>query len=415
MIKHVEYDDNLKVPIKMWLNKSRGNGNKKGELYLDPDALKQARNLAKLPFGFRHISIMPDSHIGYGMPIGGVLATKSTVIPNAVGVDIGCGMCSLSTSLKVGDIQGDIVKKIMTQIRQTVPVGFNHHKLEQEESWMPDLLHHISFHDSISQDEFQSARFQIGTLGGGNHFIEIQWRNEDGKSKEESEIWIMIHSGSRNIGLKVAKHYNNLAKELNKRWFSSIPLEWDLAFLPEVTDEFYHYVQEMNFCVDFALQNRLLMMQRVKQALLDTVVGNVKFGEVINIPHNYVSIENHYSENVWVHRKGATKAQKGQLGIIPGNQGSKSYIVKGKGTKESFESCSHGAGRIMGRNAARKRLDFREQKEMLDKQGIVHAVRSQNDLDEAPGSYKDIDLVMEYQNDLVDIETELKPLAVIKG
>ena len=376
-----------RIPIKLWLDN------------MEKGALEQAKNLANLPFAYKHIAIMPDSHQGYGMPIGGVLAAENTIIPNAVGVDIGCGMCSLRTSLE--EIDTERLKKVMGTIRDTVPVGRNHHNNKQDEKWMPKIDSEMP----IVKQEYESATYQVGTLGGGNHFIEIQ-KGSDGY------IWIMIHSGSRNIGYTVAKHYNKKAKKLNELWNSETPK--DLSFFPQETEEFTDYLNEMNYCIEFALNNRKLMMERVKSAFSD-VIGAVEFSDFINKPHNFASWENHYGKDVIVHRKGATRARKGELGMIPGSQGAYSYIIKGKGNTESFESCSHGAGRVMSRTKAKKSLSVEKETEMLEEMGVLHAIRSESDLDEAPGSYKDIQEVMNYQTDLVDIVIKLKPLGVIKG
>ena len=380
-----------RLPIKMWIKD------------IEDGAVEQAKNLANLPFAFKHVAIMPDSHQGYGMPIGGVLATKNVIIPNAVGVDIGCGMCSVRTDLT--HIEKDDLKKILGIIRKTIPVGFNHHKKQQDTKWMPDVPAHSNLWDLVVGDELQKGLYQIGTLGGGNHFIEIQ-EGSDGF------IWIMIHSGSRNVGYTVAKHYNKLAQELNDRWYSNVPK--DLAFLPNETQEYNNYVDEMNFCIDFALYNRKLMMHRVKEAFVE-VMKDVSFPEFINKPHNFATLENHFGTNVMVHRKGACRAREDELGMIPSSQGTTSYIVKGKGNRLSFHSCSHGAGRVMSRTKARETLDLQEEVKRLDEQGILHSIRHKKDLDEAPSSYKDMDEVMACQEDLVDIVVELKPLATIKG
>lgn len=392
-------DSSEKKPIKLWLDN------------IDSNALTQARNLANLPCTFRHVAIMPDAHCGYGMPIGGVLATKGTVIPNAVGVDIGCGMCAVKTSLT--EIDRDSLKDIFGSekegrgIRALIPVGFKHHKKPQDESLMPDLTRLDRVRDSKVRELYLAALNQIGTLGGGNHFIEMQ-RGDDG------HIWLMVHSGSRNIGLQVARFYNQLAVKLNERWKSAIPKKWELAFLPLDSTEGQDYLTEMQYCVDFALASRKLMMERVKQVVME-VAGKVCFEPLINIAHNYAAKENHFNEEVIVHRKGATRAQKGEYGIIPGSQGSKSYIVIGKGNPESFSSCSHGAGRVMGRKQAQRNLDLAKEKKQLDDSGVLHGMRSKKDLDEAPGAYKDICTVMANQDDLVDIAVTLKPLAVMKG
>jgi tRNA-splicing ligase RtcB len=224
----------------------------------------------------------------------------------------------------------------------------------------------------------------------------------------------MIHSGSRNLGLQVAKHYNEIAVELNGMWYSAVPKKWDLAFLPLETLEAKAYLREMDFCVEYAFANRRVMMNKVVMALAD-IFPDLVTDDFINIAHNYATLENHYGENVMVHRKGATRAYEGELGIIPGSQGTKSYIVKGKGNPESFKSCSHGAGRKMGRGQAQRELNLEEEIKKLDEQGIVHGIRSVKDLDEASGAYKNVDEVMKNQEDLVSIEVELKTLGVIKG
>lgn len=386
-----------KVPIKLWLDDA------------EEGAIQQARNLANLPFTFRHVAIMPDTHQGYGMPIGSILATEKVIIPNAVGVDIGCGMCAVKTSLTELSVQER--KRIMQFIRDAVPVGFKHHKTKQIEM--------NRFLESTEQDynpftstdvvkaQLDSAAYQIGTLGGGNHFIELQ-QGSDGY------VWIMIHSGSRALGYQTANYYNKLAIELNEKYFTRVRREWDLAFLPLDSKEGQDYLRDMQVCIAFAYHNRRLMLDRVQDAFLMSQ-GHVTFEEEINLPHNYATMENHFGKNVMIHRKGATSAKKGELGIIPGSQGTKSYIVVGKGEKQSFMSCSHGAGRKMSRSQARKDLVVADEIKQLEELGVVHAVRGVNDLDEAPSAYKDIDVVIESQKDLIDVMVELKPLAVIKA
>jgi tRNA-splicing ligase RtcB len=227
--------------------------------------------------------------------------------------------------------------------------------------------------------------------------------------------WIMIHSGSRNIGLKVATHYNKLAAKLNQGGKSPIPKKWDLAYFPLDCDEGRMYLAEMDYCVAFALANRKLMLDRIKKIFFEACDGGIEFDDMINIAHNYAKMEKHFGRNVMVHRKGATSARNGEVGIIPGSQGAKSYIVSGKGNPDSFHSCSHGAGRKMSRKKAQKELSVAHEINRLEKLGVLHAIRGKRDLDEAPSAYKDIDVVMENQKDLVEIKYELKPLAVIKG
>ncbi len=381
-----------KKPVKLWLND------------IEEGALEQAKNLANLPFVFKHIAIMPDSHQGYGMPIGAVMATEKVVVPNAVGVDIGCGICAVKTSLTHLDQKR--LKKIMGGIRKEVPVGFKH-KEEKQNDWLPDKEKAELWGWSVIEREYNSSLKQLGTLGGGNHFIEIQ-KGEDGY------IWLMLHSGSRNLGYKVADYYNKLAVSLNKRWKTAVPPKWQLAFLPLDTEEGQNYMTEMQCCIDFAYKNRKAMMKAIQACFIE-IVNDVTFAEMINVSHNHAMIEHHFGRDVVVHRKGATRAYADQPGIIPGSQGTASYIVRGKGNPESFMSCSHGAGRKIGRKEAQRTLDIKKEKKLLDKLGIIHSVRNKKDLDEAPGAYKDITTVMENQKDLVDIVVKLKPLAVVKG
>jgi tRNA-splicing ligase RtcB (3'-phosphate/5'-hydroxy nucleic acid ligase) len=347
---------------------------------------------------------MPDCHEGFGMPIGGVLATLDAVIPNAVGVDIGCGMCAVKTSLS--EISIPVLKEIMSKIRNMIPLGFNHHQYKQDIALMPSTNNLVS--GGIVEQEFENARKQIGTLGGGNHFIEIQ-------KGSDNHIWLMVHSGSRNIGLKVADYYNKAAKKLNLSINSKDTVTHDLAYLPADTLEAKNYLSEMQYCVDFAFANRRLMMNNIELAFADLFHKEYNRLDFVNIAHNYASFEKHFDTEVIIHRKGATSAKDGETGIIPGSQGTKSYIIRGKGNPESFMSCSHGAGRKMGRKQAQKRLLLDEEIHNLNKQGIIHAIRTQKDLDEAPGAYKDIETVMKNQQDLVEILVELTPMAVIKG
>lgn len=380
-----------KIPIKLWLKAKD----------IEEGAMRQIKNIANFPFAFRHIAIMPDAHVGYGMPIGGVLATKKNIIPNAVGVDIGCGVCCQKTSLTKIDLE--TLKALMADIRKIIPLGFNKHKKEQAEELMPKL----KIQGSCIAREWSNALKSLGTLGSGNHFIEIQ-------KGSDNHIWIMLHSGSRNLGKKVADYYNQTAiRQCRAKGFNDL-VKQELSFL-ELESEFgKKYFSEMLFCVEYALANRKLMMERIKK-IFAGLIANLEFKEFINIAHNYASAELHFGEQVIVHRKGATQALQAQIGIIPGSQGTKSYIIRGLGNLESFTSCSHGAGRKMGRNQAMRELNFEEEIEKLNKKGIVHAIRTRKDLDEASGAYKNISEVIQNQADLVEVLTELEPLAVIKG
>ena len=381
------------IPIKSWCED------------IEDGAKEQAINLARHPSMFHHVALMPDCHQGYGMPIGGVIASRD-VIPNAVGVDIGCGMLAINTNISVSDITSDNLKHWMGKIRKIIPVGFSHHEHAQE--WegfdeAPDI--------PVIKKELQKATRQLGTLGGGNHFIEFQ-------ESDTETLWVMLHSGSRNFGYKIAKHYNELAQELCSKFHSVVcPFKGEdgLAFLPHGSDWAQEYIEAMNYALSFALENRWAMMRSVLRAI---GIEYCDSEPAINIHHNYAVLENHFGQNVWIHRKGATSARKDEMGIIPGSMGTSSYIVKGLGNPDSFQSCSHGAGRRMGRKRASQTLTVEDCDRAMD--GIIFGRWGKDrkgnvDLGEAPQAYKDIDKVMESQSDLVKIVTKLKPLAVIKG
>ena len=381
-------------PIKIWTNN------------VEQSAMCQIENLTTLPFLYHHLAIMPDVHAGMGMPIGGVLACDGAVIPNAVGVDIGCGMCAVKTNWKVEHLAVQVIRKeIMKGIRERIPLGMNHHKEAQDEKYLPQG-HDIDNLEIVKRRQI-SILHEVGTLGGGNHFIELQ-------KDEQGNLWIMIHSGSRNIGKQVGDYYNKIAATLNEKWHSVVSPEINLPFLAHGTREFNAYWKEMRYCIDFALCNRKLMMERIEEVLADSLKG-IEFEPMINIAHNYAAFEHHFGKDVIVHRKGATLARKGTIGIIPGSQGTASYIVEGLGNPESFCSCSHGAGRVLSRKAAVKTLDMEAEVRNLEAKGIIHAIRSQNDMQEASGAYKDIDTVIANESDLVKVKTKLLPIAVIKG
>ncbi len=389
MIKKVVMGTRL--PAKMWLDE------------VEDSCLAQIINLASLPFAFKHVAIMPDAHAGKGMPIGGVLATKGVVVPNAVGVDIGCGMCAVKTNLKASDLERRDLTGVMSYIRKTVPLGFDHQTKAVNESLLPADIDLDSL--PFLRDKKAAMLKEIGTLGGGNHFIEIQ------RDTATDDVWAMIHSGSRHVGLTVANYYNKLAETWCERWYSdTLP---GLAFFPIETDLGKDYMREMEFCVALAFANRRAMMERVMEGFRE-VRANVEFEPMINIAHNYAAWENHFGKNVIVHRKGATRARAGEIGIIPGSMGTKSYIVEGLGNPDSFMSCSHGAGRRMSRNEAFRTLSLKKECAAMDAKGIIHGMRK-NGLDEAPSAYKDIDEVIALESDLVHPIVELVPLAVIKG
>ncbi|TWI77253.1 tRNA-splicing ligase RtcB [Desulfobotulus alkaliphilus] len=380
----------------------------------DPEdlAMEQAENLCRHPRAFHHIALMPDCHPGYGMPIGGVAAFRNAIIPNAVGVDIGCGM-----GAAMSDFTGQPERKTLVKITETItsciPAGFNRHKQDQKWEGFDSFLENLSGKPGwLGKDTLSIARQSLGTLGGGNHFIEIQKDGED-------RIWVMLHSGSRNLGKTIAEYHHRKALAENRKDGIVLPSE-DLAFFDTDSARGMAYIRDMHFALNFAKENRRRMMDIVKKILGDTL--GCSFLQEINIHHNYAAEENHFGCRVWVHRKGATSAQKGEKGIIPGSMGSPSYIVEGLGNPESFCSCSHGAGRVMGRNEACRKLDAAAVAASM--KGIVHGgfptmkkgnLRGKQDFGEAPGAYKDIDTVMAAQADLVKILVKLQPLAVVKG
>jgi tRNA-splicing ligase RtcB len=305
-------------------------------------------------------------------------------------------MYAVKTTLT--DIDTGTLEAIIGKLREAIPMGFHHNK--EAQPWegfdaAPDA--------AIIQQELPSARKQLGSLGGNNHFIEIQ-RGSDG------HIWLMIHSGSRNFGLKTANFYHRVAMRLCEKWRSDIP-DKDLAFLPIDTKEGGEYYSAMSFCLEFAQANRALMMQRFTDIVREATGAAIM--DDLDIHHNYAAFEHHYGKNMLIHRKGATQAKAGQRGVIPGSMGTASYIVSGLGEPQSFESCSHGAGRRMGRNQARRVLDLAEEQKKMG--SIIHGLRTAEDLDEAPGAYKDIDEIMEQQRDLVRVEVKLTPLAGSKA
>ena len=362
---------------------------------VEDEAIEQIRRMCDYAMTEgSQIRIMPDVHAGKGCTIGTTMTITDKAVPNVVGVDIGCGMYTVN----LGKDEIDFEK--VDEAAHFIPSGREVWEGRQEKFDLTALRCYRELKDAK-----RLAR-SLGTLGGGNHFIEIQ------KDTATSDVWVMIHSGSRNIGLKVANHYNKIAQYWNEKWYSEMVS--GLAYLPMETQMAKDYFREMNYCVAFAFANRQLMMTRICEAI-QAVKPETDFDPMINIAHNYAAWENHFDQDMIVHRKGATRAYEGEIGIIPGSMGTKSYIVEGLGNPESFKSCSHGAGRLMGRKDACRRLSLDEEKERMDQQGIIHGLRSQNELDEAPGAYKDIAQVIANERDLVKPLVELAPMAVIKG
>ena len=379
------------VPIKLWAENT------------EEGCLEQARNLASLPFVKEWVALMPDAHQGYGMPIGGVIATDRVVIPNAVGVDIGCGMKARKTNLT--ELDKETLKKILNQIQRDVPTGFSHHGKDQEmSSELLSRVQEMSFDNEELRGMYRDMGEQMGTLGGGNHFIEIQ-RGDDG------HIWIMLHSGSRGIGKKTCDYYNKIAEELNTQWYSQGAEE--LAFLPLDIPQGQEYLVAMRIAMQFAEENRLMMLERVTAAIAK-FVPNMEVEEAIDTHHNYASMEHHFGKDYLVHRKGAVPPIRKI--IIPGSMGTFSYIGEGLENPQSFCSCAHGAGRRMGRKEAMRQFTAQSVLEEMKQKDIeLFKVKKEDVAEECSASYKDIDVVMENQKDLVRPLVKLRPLGVVKG
>lgn len=395
-------NDEGSVPIKIWTDE------------VETTALSQLKNLARLPFIARQgVACMPDVHAGIGSTVGTVIATDKAIIPAAVGVDIGCGMVATRLSLKAHQLP-DSLAKIRSEIERVVPMGTGgQHKPvkgitptyfgKPGEEIIPESVAVVFGGSRIKAAE--KAALQVGTLGSGNHFIEVC-------IDENQDVWVMLHSGSRGIGNMIGSHYITQGKELMEKFHITLP-DGDLAYLPEGTDLFEEYVEAVQWAQDYAMENRKAMLAAVLDVLRKEIP--ISFGiteEAINCHHNYVEKENHFGQNLWVTRKGAIRAREGDLGIIPGSMGQRSYIVRGKGNKEAYCSCSHGAGRTMSRSAARKRFTVADL--VAQTQG-VECRKDDAVLDEIPGSYKDIDVVMENQKSLVAVVHTLKAVLCCKG
>lgn len=398
----IKNEDTYKVPVKSWCRD------------IEDGAMSQAADLARHPVVFHHVSLMPDCHQGYGMPIGGVIACDNAVIPNAVGVDIGCGMGAVKTNIPAADTSRELLREIVTLVKEVIPCGEGHaHKKAQSREGLEDDIEAYKERGWFSKHVKDLAGRNLGTLGGGNHFIEIQAGDDD-------HVWLMIHSGSRHLGNVIARYYNDAAVKLSRLWNSEIPNK-DLAFLPADSPEGKDYIRDMNFALSYAKENRRRIMAGFMEAF-STVFTKADFEEPVNIHHNYAAFENHFGKNVWVHRKGATSAKENETGIIPGSMGTPSYIVEGLGNVESFMSCSHGAGRTMGRMQATRNLTVEECDKAMA--GVVHdrwnrvkrgRTKGMYDLGEAPQAYKDIDAVIESELDLIKPVVKLRPLGVVKG
>ena len=378
---------------------------------LEHTARQQLINLSKLPIIHHHVAAMPDVHAGIGATVGSVIATRQAVIPAAVGVDIGCGMIAARTSLASGDLDEKKLKRVFDQISRDVPVGREQHKEGRELShaaapFRRELKAITDAHPQLAKRFKRTLNWaqQMGTLGGGNHFIELCL-------DESQRVWIMLHSGSRGVGNAIGSYFIELARRDLEGQIANLP-DRDLAYFPEGTRHFDEYVRAVHWAQEYAAANRQAMMDLVLAAVRRHLPPFEVTTEAVNCHHNYVEREKHFGEHVWVTRKGAIRARAGELGIIPGSMGAKSYIVRGKGSKESFDSCAHGAGRRMSRSAAQKR--FTAADVVAQTAGVI-CRKDSGVVDEIPAAYKPIDEVMENQRDLVEVVHTLKQVLCVKG
>ena len=378
------------VPIHLWTRIEE----------VESSALDQLKNIAALPWVFKHVAVMPDVHFGKGATVGSVIAMKDAVAPAAVGVDIGCGMAAVETSLRATDLP-DSLALLRHRIEKAIPVGFASHDRVVKYAEKQRLFKEFHLLTERVQDRLGNARKQMGTLGGGNHFIELCLDTEQ-------KVWLMLHSGSRNIGKTLAEIHIGRARKLAHN--ASLP-DRDLAVFLAGTPEMAAYRRDLFWAQRYARANREVMLQLYRDVMV-SMFSEVRFAEAITCHHNYVAEEVHFGREVLVTRKGAISARQGELGIIPGSMGTRSYIVRGRGDPQSFHSASHGAGRRMSRGQAKRQFSIDDLRAQTD--GVEcrkdHAV-----LDEIPGAYKDIDQVMVYQEDLVEIVAELKQVLCVKG
>jgi tRNA-splicing ligase RtcB (3'-phosphate/5'-hydroxy nucleic acid ligase) len=389
-----------------------------GDMEVEQQALQQIRNISMLPILAGHIAIMPDVHFGMGATVGSVIPTRGAIIPAAVGVDIGCGMVAMKTQLSAADLP-DNLKQIRYQIERDVPVGFNYHDdmvapgkqgleglaLKRRVDALMPRFDALQIMARVGKFNHKRMWQQLGTLGGGNHFIELCLDESQG-------VWIMLHSGSRNVGKTVGEAAVTTARELARQNQTHLP-DRDLAWLDEGSQEFDDYIAALRWCQDYAALNRDIMLHLVKRALEHALGRKIEAQvEAINCHHNYANLEEHFGEQIWVTRKGAVSAREGQLGIIPGSMGVKSYIVRGKGHTDAYASCSHGAGRRMSRGEAKRRFS---QADLAQQTAGVECRKDSGVVDEIPGAYKSIDEVMAAQSDLVEVVHTLKQVLCVKG
>lgn len=371
---------------------------------VEPEAMRQLHNVAKLPWTYRHVAVMPDVHYGKGATVGSVIAMRDAVSPAAVGVDIGCGMTAVRTSLRAEDLPDDL-RRLRSAIEAAVPVGFDQHRAtaftdRDAADWGAFWKEFDELTPAVKANAGK-ALHQMGTLGGGNHFIEVCLDTE-------SRVWVMLHSGSRGIGNLLAQHHIDVARSLAHN--AALP-DRDLAVFLAGTPQMAAYRHDLYWAQDYARRNRVVMLRLVSDVLRKHFPA-VAFDEPISCHHNYVAEETHFGEDVLVTRKGAIRAGRGELGIIPGSMGTGSYIVRGLGNPDAYESASHGAGRRMSRTKARKRYSA---KDLAAQTAGVECRKDSGVVDEIPAAYKDLDEVMRNQADLVEVVTKLKQVICVKG
>lgn len=398
-------DDGQRVPIKMWT----------AGVPVEDQAMQQLRNVASLPFVYGHLAVMPDVHWGMGATVGSVIPTKGAIVPAAVGVDIGCGMAAVRLDGARAEHLPDSLAQLRSELEHTIPVGFAAHRPDKwnVEAVAPRVKSLETFLSGRGHDKLGAGRkdplsivamSQFGSLGGGNHFIELC-------IDEAGELWLMLHSGSRGIGNLIGMYFIEKAREDMRRLELNLP-DANLAYLSEGTQMFDDYVFAVGWAQDYAMGNRQEMLRRALIVLHRHLPGFRDRTEVVNCHHNYVVRERHFGEEVWLTRKGAVSAEQGRLGIIPGSMGARSFIVRGRGNPDSFHSCSHGAGRAMSRTAAKQRFTVEDHvaaTEGIECRKDVHVI------DETPGAYKDIDAVMAAQSDLVEVVHTLRQVLCVKG
>lgn len=395
-----------KHPIKMWTD----------YVPVEESAMQQLRNMANLPFIYKHVAVMPDVHLGIGATVGSVIATKGAVCPASVGVDLGCGCLAVKTTITASQLP-DNLHDLRCAIEAAVPHGRTNNGGEGDRgAWGEVPLFHrkrwsnlfAARYDAITEKHPKARAYNtvnhLGTLGGGNHFVEVC-------IDTEQNVWIMLHSGSRGMGNKIGDYFINRAQQECEKYFISLP-DKDLAYLVEGTDLFKDYCEAVTLAQEFAAENRGLMMNNVVNVMRDFFPFMQLKETAINCHHNYVEKEHHFGQNVLVTRKGAVRARKNELGIIPGSMGAKSFIVRGLGNEQSFCSCSHGAGRIMSRGRAKKEISLEQH--IVDTTG-VECRKDESVIDESPRAYKNIEDVMRSQADLVEIVATLKQVLCVKG